>query len=112
MGTRFLVESRKAPVQFECKTIQGRILQNVRNLLMTRMGEVPYDRLRGLNPDVYDKPVAFVKAHIGEEITRVLAWEPDVQLVGVEVKHDKDGTYFLCEVEVSEDPEERARIRL
>ena len=27
----------------------GRTLQNAKNLLMTRMGEVPYDRLRGFD---------------------------------------------------------------
>ncbi len=108
MATRFLVGTRRAPVQFECSTAQGRVLQNAKNLLMTRMGEVPYDRKRGLNPDVFDKPLPFVKAHIMQEITRVLAWEPGVRLISVEISQDRDGTVFLCEVEVAEEPEGRA----
>ncbi len=108
MATRFFIDTRMAPVQFECETAQGRVLQNAKNLLTTRMGDVPYDRMRGLNPAVYDKPLPFVKAHIAEEIARVLAWEPDVRLIRVDIRQEKDGTVFVCEVEVKEEPEGRA----
>jgi phage baseplate assembly protein W len=111
MATRFLIDSKPCPVQFECGTVQGRVLQNVKNLLMTHMGDVPYDRLRGLNPDVYDKPLPFVKAHITEEIARVLAWEPDVKLIKVDIQQEKVGTVFVCEVEVPEEPEGRATFK-
>lgn len=111
MSTRFMIDSTKAPVQFECETDQDRILQNVKNLLMTQMGEVPYDRLRGLNMSVYDKPLSFVKAHIAEEITRVIAWEPDARLISVDIQQGKDGTVFMCEVEVPVELEGRATFK-
>ena len=111
LAIRFLIDTRHVPVQFECSTAQGRILQNAKNLLMTRMGDVPYDRLRGLDAGVYDKPIPFVKSHIMQEISRVLAWEPDVRLISVDIRQEVEGTVFLCEVEVEEEPEGRESYR-
>ena len=46
------ITSEPAELDFECTTagdIRQRTLRNAKNLLMLRMGEVPYDRQRGLN---------------------------------------------------------------
>lgn len=103
---RFMIGTRPAPINWECKTQQERILQNAKNLLMTRMCEVPFDRLRGLNPGVYDKPIDYVRDHIPMEMRRLLAWEPNVELVGVEVTSGAEGTDFLVTIEVPDDLED------
>ena len=100
---KLLIDTTQAPIQWEPQTAMERIAQNAKNLLMLRMGEVPYDRLRGLTPDVYDKPLKYVEANIQGEMERVLAWEPDVTCKRVQIAQTVKGTVFLCEVEIREE---------
>jgi len=54
---KFLINNRPAAIAFESESLTDRTVQNAKNLLMTRMGEVPYDRLRGFDPALYDLPM-------------------------------------------------------
>lgn len=58
----------------------GRILLNVKNLLRTTMGEIPYDRKRGLDPTLFDMNMQEIKTWITMEADRVLGWEPRARL--------------------------------
>ena len=48
---QYIIDNQPAEIGFEIRNDnRSRILQNCKNLLMTRMGEVPYDRYRGFDP--------------------------------------------------------------
>ena len=76
----YKIDNRPARVDFEATEIIARTLQNAKNLLMLRMGEVPYDRLRGFNPALFDLPMPELRAALLPELDRVMLWEPDVEV--------------------------------
>lgn len=80
----YIIDNQPAPIDFECAGLINRTLQNAKNLLMTHMGEVPYDRLRGFDPALYGMPVAQLKDGLMEEITRMMLWEPDVKVMAAD----------------------------
>ncbi len=78
---RYIITNRPAPIDFECGDDQVLcILQNAKNLLMTRMGEVPDDRYRGFDPALYDLPLPQMREELLPEADRVMMWEPDVEV--------------------------------
>ena len=108
----FIMDNSVCPIHWECKSIQERILQNGKNLLMTRTWEVPYDRKRGISREVEHKPLPYVAQRIRQEMDRVFAWEPDIELKDVKISQETDELRIECKVEVPESPEGRVRIRL
>lgn len=97
---RYIIDNRPAAVDFEgAKTVLARTLQNAKNLLRTRMGEVPYDRWRGFDPAVFDQPVNIMNEVITAEVTRVLRWEPDVHVISAACYPDAYG-YTVVEATV------------
>ena len=100
---RYTIDNRPAPIDFECNDNSLlRTLQNVKNLLMCRMGEVPYDRMRGLNPAIFDIGIEELNAQLLPEIDRVLGWEPDAKAVSAEATLDENGeTRITVIVEVN-----------
>lgn len=102
----YTISNRPAAIQWETDPSDwvARTLQNCKNLLMLRMGDVPYDRYRGLDPAIYDKPIAEVRAGLREEIERVLLWEPDAEVVAVRCRpaaQSEAGMSILIEVDVN-----------
>ncbi len=108
----YTMDTTHAPINWEPKTIGERIAQNAKNLLMMRMGEVPYDRMRGVNRNMEHKPLSFVQNRIMAEIGRVLRYEPNVRLLRAEVNQTPEGLRVVCEVEVDDAPEGRERFNL
>ncbi len=51
---RYEITNEQKPIEFEGLGEVKRIVQNCKNLLMTRLGEVPFDRLRGFNWALFD----------------------------------------------------------
>ena len=85
------------PIDFECSNSPlQRTLQNAKNLLMTRRGEVPFDRQRGLDPALYDLPIAEAKMRLMPELDRVMLWEPDVEVdfLGGKANVSRGGAMF------------------
>lgn len=76
----YKIDNRPARIDFEATEIIARTLQNAKNLLMLRMGEVPYDRLRGFNPALFDLPMPELRAALLPELDRVMLWETDVEV--------------------------------
>jgi hypothetical protein len=68
-------------IDFECRDETKRRVQNAKNLLMCRMGEIPYDRQRGLDQRIYDLPLNDAREALLPEIDRLLLWEPGVEAV-------------------------------
>lgn len=92
---QFQIDNSPAPINFQTDDIVLRTLQNAKNLLMCRMGEVPYDRFRGFDHAVYDLPITRLKAELLPELDRIMMWEPDVEVVDAEVKLNSDGTTYI-----------------
>ena len=97
------ITNESGPIDFECQSDQvERTLQNCKNLLMTRMGEVPFDRQRGLNPKLFDLPLPEMKEALMPELDRVLLWEPDAVGVRASVEHNTEGEVIIrCVVEIN-----------
>lgn len=62
---------------------------------MTRLGEVPFDRMRGLNPAIWDMPLTELNTQILPEIDRVLLWEPRAKAVSAKAELDKNGETLI-----------------
>lgn len=63
-----------------------RTLQNITNLINTWRYEVAYDRTKGLNPEILDKPAYDSIPLFTAEIYRIIeTYEPGVRLISVNV---------------------------
>lgn len=88
-------------IDFECANdYVKRKVQNAKNLLMCRMGEIPFDRQRGLNPALLDMPLDEVQEMLMPEIDRVLLWEPKVEAVSATARTENGQTVIRCIIEV------------
>lgn len=95
----YTIDNRPGPIDFECNSdILARTIQNCKNLLMCRKGEVPYDRMRGLNPAIFDLSIQEANEQILPEIERILGWEPDAQAVSAKVEADENGNTIITMV--------------
>ena len=75
---QYEITNQPSPIDFECNNeIIARTLQNAKNLLMCKMGEVPYDRYRGFDPALFDLPIQEFEEQLLPELDRVMLWEPD-----------------------------------
>lgn len=79
-----------------------RTLQNAKNLLMCRMGEIPYDRWRGFNPALFDLPPNEFEEALLPELDRVMGWEHDVEVVNATYEFNSNGEAVIhCVVQVT-----------
>ena len=102
----YQIDNRPAPIDFECgfEDVIHLTLQNAKNLLMTRMGEVPYDRLRGFDTSLLDLPLDKLRQDIVAELDRLMMWEPDVEVFDAEISLDANGQiYILVTLEINID---------
>lgn len=64
------------------------------NLLAITRGEVPYERIKGLDARTVDKPEADAAAMIRTDVAFVLeTYEPRVTLAGVAIAREENGDY-------------------
>lgn len=103
--SRYTIDNRETPISWECESWVSRALQNCRNLLLLRMGDVPYDRLRGLDPALHDRPLTEVSTGLRQEIERLMLWEPDVRVAGVRARPEgiSPAAPLLIEVDLDVD---------
>lgn len=97
---RYVIDNTDAPIDFESNKAgnTARTLQNCKNLIKCHMGELPYDRRRGINPVVFDLPVAKLNAVLLSEIDRCLAWEPDANAISAAATRDTTGKLIITVV--------------
>ena len=95
MALYYQIDNVASPIDFQGKDIRKRTLQNAKNLLMCRFGEVPYDRLRGFNPALYEQPIEIMNANLMRELDRVMAWEPDVTVSRAEATLLDGGQVYI-----------------
>lgn len=93
---RYLVTTAEEAINWEGKQ-RGveRVLRNVKNLLLLRMGEIPYDRYRGLDAAISDLPKADLERVLLIEVDRALLWEEDAEAVSAEAVMQEDGSVVL-----------------
>ncbi len=92
---RYIIDNRQTPIDFEIEGVIPRTIQNAKNLLMCQMGEVPYNRLRGFNPALYDLPIQEMREALLPELDMVMNYEPDVEVVDADCTLDKNGEVFI-----------------
>jgi hypothetical protein len=105
---QYQIDNVPFTIDFQESDIKARTLQNAKNLLMCRMGEVPYDRLRGFDYSIFDRPVEEWEDELLPELDRVMEWEPDIEVVDAEASLLKDGSAYIkviVETTVGEDEE-------
>lgn len=91
----YQIDNIASPIDFQESDLVLRTLQNAKNLLMCRMGEVPYDRLRGFDPALYDLPIQALREVLPRELDRVMTWEPDVDVIESEATLMPDGSVYI-----------------
>lgn len=101
---QYMIDNVLSPIDFQENDFVQRTLQNAKNLLMCRMGEVPYDRCRGFDPALYDMPINKMREELLPELDRLMIYEPDVTVVSAEATLLPDrSTYIKCIVEINID---------
>ena len=98
---QYVITNEPGRIDFECDSdMLERTLQNAKNLLMLRRGEVPFDRQRGLDPALFDLPLSEAEEALLPELDRVMLWEPDVEVVSAEFDINAAGeTIIRCVIE-------------
>lgn len=84
-------------------TGNDRIVQNVRNIIRTRLFEIPFMRLMGINPDYIDAPPDIIKKSLANDIIELIKeYESRANVANVEILSvDADGGYEIAvELEV------------
>ena len=100
---RYQIDNLPSPIDFQEHDRTRRILQNVKNLLLCRRGEVPYDRYRGFNQELLDLPITELRKRLLPELDRTMRWEPEVEVVSAEASMLPGGqTYIKVIVEIEE----------
>ena len=98
---QYMIDNVAAPIDFQESDIVQRTLQNAKNLLMCKMGEVPYDRSRGFDPSLFYLPINELREELLPELDRLTIYEPDVKVVDAEATLLPDSsTYIKCTVEI------------
>lgn len=78
----FEINNQPEEIDFSCNSdVLQRTIQNAKNLLMCRAGEVPYNRRRGLDPALFDLPFPELQDNLLPELDRVMSLEPDAEVV-------------------------------
>lgn len=100
---RYTIDTTREEIDFSRSGYVGRVLQNCKNLLLARKGEIPYDRLRGLDPALFHLSAAKLNEALLPEIDRALAWEPNAEAVSARAYRGADNELIISvTVEIDE----------
>ena len=98
---QYQIDNVPAPLDFQTADTVKRVLQNAKNLLMCRIGEVPYDRYRGFDPALYDLPLGQMQTELLPELDRLMLWEPDAEVVEAQASMlPEGGTYINVIIDI------------
>ena len=93
---QYVIDNQPGSIDFEARGFEvARVLQNCKNLLMTRMGEVPYDRFRGFDTSLYHLPLTQTRAALLPELDRLMAYEPRAEVVNAEALLMENGETLI-----------------
>ena len=91
----YQIDNIASPIDFQTRDPLRRTLQNAKNLLMCKMGEVPYSRSRGFDPALFDLPIEEFNAELLPELDVVMMLEPDVEVEDAEATLLPDGSTYI-----------------
>ena len=91
----YQIDNVQSPINWQEDDIIQRTLQNAKNLLMCRMGEVPYDRFRGFDNALFELPITLIRSELLPELDRIMMWEPDVEVDDAEATLLSDGSTYI-----------------
>lgn len=101
---QYQIDNIASTIDWQEDDIIQRTLQNAKNLLMCRMGEVPYDRYSGFDASLFDLPMNELESELLPELDRVMLWEPDVEVVSAKATLlDTGEVYIKAIIEVTID---------
>lgn len=102
---QFEIDSRPEPINFGAgRNDIARVVQNCKNLLMCRKGEVPFDRQRGFDPALFDLPMNELREALMQELDRMLFWEVRADVASADAYLDETGHVVIhCVLEVQVD---------
>lgn len=95
------IDNVPGKIDFSGTDAERRIVQNAKNLLCCLTGEVPYDRQRGFNAELFDLPDAQLREMLPQEIDRLLLWEPRAEALSVEAERTEGGTVIRVKIEIN-----------
>lgn len=100
---KYEITNEQEPIEFEVDDERRRIIQNAQNLLRTRMGEVPFDRMRGFDSALFDLPAEEFRARLMPEVDRLLLWEPRASAAQADFRLNENGeTVIRVVIEIEE----------
>lgn len=91
----YQIDNVAAPIAWEETDIVKRTLQNAKNLLMCKLGEVPYSRYRGIDPSLFDLPLPSMRMELLPELDRIMILEPDVEVMDAEATLLPSGDTYI-----------------
>lgn len=91
----YQIDNLPAEIDLQEGDIARRTLQNAKNLLMCRMGEVPFDRYRGFDASLFDLPIERLREELLPELDRLMMWEPDAEVVDAEATVTTSGGVYI-----------------
>lgn len=99
----YTINNRLEPIVFEGleTDLEKRVVQNCKNLIMMRRGEVPYDRMRGLNAELEALPIIEAQMRILKDVDIALGWEPRAHAITASCQYDANGDLLIeCLIDV------------
>ncbi|SCJ81158.1 Uncharacterised protein [uncultured Flavonifractor sp.] len=73
------------------------------NLLLTFRGDVPYERVKGLDPRLMDKPITVAEPEIKQDAEWLLeTYEPRVTVNGISLDAKDTGGGYIVTADITE----------
>lgn len=73
------------------------------NLLLTFRGDVPYERVKGLDPRLMDKPITTAEPEIKQDAEWLLeTYEPRVAVKGIALAQKDTGGGYIVTADITE----------
>ena len=99
----YTIDNRLEPIVFEGleTDLEKRVVQNCKNLIMLRRGEVPYDRMRGFDAELEALPIVEAQRRILKDVDIALGWEPRAHAITASCLHNENGDLLIeCLIDV------------
>lgn len=105
---RYVIDNRPVPLTFDVGDDDtARTIMNAKNLIMTVRGEIPYNRLCGIDADIFDMPINEANDVLMEAVDEALEFEPDAEAVDARAWLDINGEMVMeVTIDVTESDEE------
>ena len=105
---RYVIDNRPVPLTFDVGDDDtARTIMNAKNLIMTVRGEIPYNRLCGIDADIFDMPINEANDVLMEAVDEALEFEPDAEAVDAKAWLDINGEMVMeVTIDVTESDEE------